>query len=443
MSALAIVMAQMGYRITGSDLRPDAAAERLAPLGVTVFTGHDGAHVSGADLVVASAAVPDDNPELVAARADGIPVWSRARMLGCLMSGNVGIAVAGTHGKTTTTAMLAAILEAAGLDPTVLIGGDLELLNGNAKLGQSDLFVAEACEAFNSFLELAPRIAVVTNIEGDHLDYHGSLEGVVSSFRKFLCQIEANGCAVMCIDCPNVREIIPAIGRRIVTYGLSEDADCRARDVDAATPEPSFQVALRGRSLGMFSLRVPGLHNVQNALAAIAVGCELGADPESIRDALGDFHGAGRRFEVLGTANGIMVVDDYAHHPTEIRATLAAARTWGRRMVAVFQPHLYSRTQLLAGDFAKSLREADVVFLTEIYAAREKPMPGVSAAMIAGLINQDVPGRARFVADEERLADELIPVLKPGDLVVVMGAGDIRSAAEAVLARLNMAQKVT
>ena len=442
-SALAVVMARMGYRITGSDLRPDAVLEKLGPLGATVFAGHDAAYVSGADLVVASAAVPDDNPELVAARAEGIPIWSRARMLGRLMSGNVGIAVAGTHGKTTTTAMVAAVLEAAGLDPTVLIGGDLDLLNGNAKLGRSNLFVAEACEAFNSFLELAPRIAVVTNIEGDHLDYHGSLEGVVSSFRKFLSQIEENGCAVMCVDCPNVRELIPAIGRRVVTYGSAaadEDADCCAREVDAATPQPSFQAVLRGRDLGRFSLRVPGIHNVRNALAAIAVGCELGAGPEAMRGALSDFRGAGRRFEVLGTANGIMVVDDYAHHPTEIRVTLAAARAWGRRIVAVFQPHLYSRTRLFAADFAESLKQADVVFLTEIYAAREKPMPGVSAAMIADLINSDEPGKARFVAEKERLPDELIPILRPGDMVIVMGAGDIRSAAEALLASLTRSE---
>jgi len=438
-SALAIVMAQMGYRVSGSDLRPDAAAERLKPLGVTVFAGHNGAHVSGADLVVASAAVPDDNPEMVAARAEGIPVWSRARMLGRLMSGNVGVAVAGTHGKTTTTAMLAAVLEAAGLDPTVLIGGDLDLLNGNAKLGHSALFVTEACEAFDSFLELAPRIAIVTNIEADHLDYHGSLAGVVGSFRKFLSRIEANGCAVMCIDCPNVRAIIPEVDRRVVAYGSAaadEDADCRARDVDTATPQPSFQAVLRGRDLGRFSLRVPGIHNVRNALAAIAVACELGADPEAVRDALAGFRGAGRRFEILGTAAGITVVDDYAHHPTEIRATLAAARTWGRRIVAVFQPHLYSRTQLLARDFAESLKQADAALLTEIYAAREKPVPGVSAAMIADLINSDEPGKARFIAEKELLPDELIPILRPGDMVIVMGAGDIRSAAEALLARL-------
>ena len=440
-SGLAVVMAQMGYSVSGSDLRPGPVEEKLRALGARVFAGHNAAFVSGADLVVASAAVPDDNPELVAARQKGIPVVSRAEMLGRLMSGNFGIAVAGTHGKTTTTSMLAVVLEAAGRDPTILIGGDLDLLNGNAKLGRGDLFLSEACEAFNSFHELAPRIAVVTNIEGDHLDYHGSLEGVIDSFRRFLSRIEEDGCAVMGVDCPNVRGVIGSIGRRVSTYGLGEDADCRAHDVDVSTPEPSFRADFGGSSLGRFTLRVPGIHNVRNALAVLAVGCELDVDPDVMRDALAEFRGVGRRFDVLGTANDIMVVDDYAHHPTEIRATLSAARCWGRRIVAVFQPHLYSRTEILAADFADSLKQADAVFLTEIYPAREKPRPGVSASMIADLINADLPGKARFVADKERLADELMPALEPGDLVVVMGAGDIRSAAEDLLARLNSAPK--
>ena len=439
MSGLAVVMAGMGYRVSGCDLRPAETAEKLGQLGVKVYTGHDAAHISGAEMVVASAAVPDTNPELVAARERGIPVLSRAQMLGRLMSGRCGIAVSGTHGKTTTTSMIALLLESAGLDPTILIGGDLDLLRGNAKLGQSDLFVTEACEAYNSFLELAPRIAVVTNIEHDHHDCYGSLEDVMSSFRQFLSQIEEGGCAIVCSDCPNVRDVIPAIRQRVITYGLSEDAEVRAYGVDTDVPDPSFRAMCAGQDLGRFELHVPGVHNVLNALAAIAVGRRLDVAPDTMRAALLDFGGVDRRFEVLGTAGGIMIVDDYAHHPTEISATLEAARTWRRRVVAVFQPHLYSRTEHLARGFAESLMAADEVVLTEIYPAREKPRPGVSAKMIADMINAVDPDKARFVADKDRLPEELMPTLKPGDLVAFMGAGDIRTSAEGLLERLRNA----
>ena len=437
MSGLAVVMAGMGYSVSGCDLRPDEVVERLAALGVKVYAGHDAAHVSGAEMVVASAAVPETNPELVAARERGIPVLSRAQMLGRLMSGRCGIAVSGTHGKTTTTSMIALLLESAGLDPTILIGGDLDLLRGNAKLGQSDLFVTEACEAYNSFLELAPRMAIVTNIEHDHHDCYGSLEDVMSSFRQFLSQIEEGGCAIVCIDCPTVREVIPSIRQRVITYGLSEDAEVRAYGADTDVPDPSFRAICAGQDLGRFELHVPGVHNVLNALAAIAVGCRLDVAPDTMRAALLDFGGVDRRFEVLGTAGGITIVDDYAHHPTEIRATLEAARTWRRRVIAVFQPHLYSRTEHLARGFAESLRAADEVVLTEIYAAREKPRPGVSAKMIADMINAIDPDKARFVAEKEALPDALLPVLKPDDLVVFMGAGDIRTSAEGLLGRLR------
>ena len=428
MSIMAAVMAQMGYRISGCDLSPGTVADRLRELGIEVIEGHDASHVLGAELIVYSAAIKEDNAELVEARRSGMQVLSRAQMLGRLMSDKFGIAVAGTHGKTTTTSMLGTLLVEAGLDPTILIAdGDLDI-HGNARLGASDFFLTEACEAFNSFHELSPQIAVVTNIEADHLDYHGSLEGVIASFRQFLSQIGEGGLAVVCSDCPNVRDVIPSIGKRVVTYGLNEDADYHAYDVDVAEMACSFQAAVGGRHLGEFKLQVPGMHNVSNALAAIAVANELKADPEIMKDAFLKFHGAARRFEVLGTARGITVVDDYAHHPTEVKATLAAARAWGRRTIAVFQPHLYSRTQFFAEEFAESLSAADEVVLTDIYAAREKPMPGVSARLIADRIPD-----SRFIPDKERIAEELVPTLKPGDLVVVMGAGDIRSAGEEIL----------
>jgi UDP-N-acetylmuramate--alanine ligase len=437
MSGLATVMSQMGYRVSGSDRQPGTAGAKLEAVGVTVYAGHDAVNVGEADLLVASAAIPTENPELAAAREKGIPILSRAEMLGRLMEGKFGIAVAGTHGKTTTTSMLAVVLEAAGLDPTILIGGDLDLLNGNARLGKSKLLLTEACEAFNSFLELTPTIAVVTNIESDHLDYHGSLEGVMASFKQFLSRVVEGGCAVVGADCPNVRQVIPAAGCRVITYGSSKEFDCHVYELGVEKPEPSFRVVYFGQDLGEFALQTPGLHNVQNALAALSVAMELGVSSGVIREALREFRGAGRRFETLGTAAGITVVDDYAHHPTEIQATLAAARTYGRRIVAVFQPHLYSRTQQMAREFAESLREADAVILTEIYPAREAPIPGVSAEMIVEGINANGSHKAVFVREKEAVADRLMPYLKPGDMVVVMGAGDIRSAAEELLTRLS------
>jgi UDP-N-acetylmuramate--alanine ligase len=436
-SGLAVVMARMGYQVSGSDLKPGAIVEKLKADGVAVFTGHDAEYAVGADLVVASAAVPEDNPEIVWARKSGVPVISRAEMLGWLMAMKFGIAIAGTHGKTTTTSMVALVLETAGQDPTVLIGGDLDKLNGNAKLGLSRYLVAEACEAFRSFLELSPMMAVVTNIEADHLDCYGTLEGVIEGFRQFMARIRDGGIAILCVDCPNVRSVVSDVKQRVVTYGLSDDADCRGCDVDVSTPEPSFKVMCEGRELGKFELRVPGMHNVRNALAAIAVGCELGIDADTIRKALLEFRGAGRRFEVLGTAGGVTVVDDYAHHPTEIKAAIEAAKTRARRVLAVFQPHLYSRTHALAEGFAENLRLADVVILTEIYPAREKPIPGVTAGMISDLINADEPGKARFVPDKADVAGKVMRLLQPGDLVLVMGAGDIRPSGEEILALLR------
>jgi UDP-N-acetylmuramate--alanine ligase len=437
-SGLAIVMSGMGYRVSGSDLHPGGMKARLESAGIKVYAGHHARHIAGADAVVATAAVRDDNPELTAAKEKGIPVLSRAQMLGELMNGARGIAVSGTHGKTTTTAMLAVLLEEAALDPTILIGGDLDILDGsNAKLGGGDILLAEACEAFESFLELHPNIAVITNIEADHLDYYGSLERILESFGRFLSQIEPGGCAILDIDSPNVRKVLPGIKSRVVTYGLSPDAVCRAEQVDANRPNPVFSVVFDGSPMGEFSLSVPGMHNVGNALATIAVARELGISPEVTRRALKKFHGAGRRFEVLGTVGGITVIDDYAHHPTEIAATIQGARTWGRRIVAIFQPHLFSRTRLLAREFAESLSLADRIYLADIYPAREKPEPGVSAATIGDLIQSEFYREAVLAGAKEDVADAVLPNLLPGDLVIVMGAGDIRYAAEEILKNLH------
>ena len=430
MSGLALVMDRMGYKVSGCDLHLGEASARLRAQGIEVAEGHDPSHLSGVGMVVASAAIPSTDPELAAAREAGIPVLSRAEALGRLMDEKNGIAISGTHGKTTTTCMVASVLETAGLDPTILIGGDLEILGGNAKLGGGDLLVAEACEAYGSFLELFPRMAVILNIEHDHHDYYPTLEDVLNSFRQFLSQVKDGGLAIMCADCPNVRAVIPSVRQRVVTYGLSDGVDYQAVDVDVDSPSPTFRVVHQGKDLGRFTLNVPGEHNVRNALASIAVGSELGVVSSIMAEALVGFHGAGRRFEILATVGDITVVDDYAHHPTEVRATIEAARAWHRRLVVVFQPHLYSRTESLAEEFADALKGVDIPVLTEIYAAREKPKPGVSASMLVDMINLDGLGKALFIPDKTRVAGELLPILKPGDLVIVMGAGDIRESGE-------------
>ena len=438
MSGLAAVMAAKGYRVRGSDLRLSPTTERLESMGVKVFQGHDAANVGDAEVVVASAAVPPENPELAAAREKGLQVLSRAELLGLLMDGTLGVAVAGTHGKTTTTSMLAGVLVAGGLDPTILIGGDFERLRGNARLGKGEVFLTEACEAFNSFLALRPTIAVVTNVEADHLEFHGSLEGVVATFKQFLSQVLPSGCAVLCADCQHVRELLPSVQRRMITYGFSADADLRAVDADLSTPHPSFGVVHDGADCGRLTLRIPGRHNIQNALAALAVGYELGVGFDVMFEALEDFKGAERRFDVLGEVSGIAVVDDYGHHPTEVRATLEAARAFGRRVVVVFQPHQYSRTLAFKNDFAESLSLADVVVLTEIYAAREKPMADFSASMVGDIIRTRHPDKpVVFIPDKKEVAASLIPMLHSGDMVIVMGAGDIRTAGESLVVMLR------
>ncbi|MDH7480681.1 MAG: UDP-N-acetylmuramate--L-alanine ligase [Armatimonadota bacterium] len=441
MSGLATVMAGMGYHISGSDLKIGHVKERLSALGIELAEGHHAQNVGDAELVVASAAIPADNPEIIAAREKGIPVLTRAQMLGRLMAGTFGIAVSGTHGKTTTTSMLALVLERGGLDPTILIGGDLETLKGNARLGKSRYFLTEACEAYDSFLELHPAVAVITNIEAEHLDHYKSLDGVMAAFSRFLSQVQPGGFAVLCTDCPNTRSLISQVKTRVVTYGLDFPADYTATDI-SDSPQPSFKILSKGNELGLVTLRIPGRHNVANAVAAAAVASELRIGFDVISKALGEFKGAERRFEILGTAAGIMVVDDYAHHPTEIRATLAAARTLGRRIIAVFQPHLYSRTQQFAREFAEALSEADRVVVTEIYPAREKPIPGVTAAEITNLIRAKDPNKpAKFIADKELIAENLMAELQPSDLVLFMGAGDIRTAGEMLLSLLREAEE--
>lgn len=448
MSGIARVLARQGVHVTGSDARESPTMASLRrDSGIPAHSGHDGGNLNGATLVVASAAIKKNNPEIIAAQTRGIPIISRAEMLGRLMSRYPrSIAISGTHGKTTTTGMAAMVLNAGGLDPTVLIGGDLPAYGGNAQLGATDVFLAEACEAYDSFLDLDPSIAVITNIEADHLDYYGDITNVLRSFRKFLSQVTDT--AIVSAQDENIRLLLLNVAvPKVVTYGLTDDANLRARDIHLDGLHPSYMAVWKGAPLGRIRLSVPGAHNVANSLAAAAVGLEFGVSVSDIAAGLEAFAGTGRRFERLGeTADGVLVIDDYAHHPTEIRATLAAARSAypTRRIVAVFQPHLPSRTRDFSAEFAESFSDADQVALTEIYLAREAPIDGVTGANLAALTaDRRGAGHVTYVADKAQLPARLMELVRPGDLVITLGAGDIRQAAEGLMQRAAPSEAVT
>jgi UDP-N-acetylmuramate--alanine ligase len=437
LSAIAKVLLEEGHRVSGSDLKLSPITDGLVRLGAKVYKGHRAENVGDADLVVTSSAVPADNPEVVAARAQGVPVVKRDWMLGRMMKGRFGIAVAGSHGKTTITAMIALVLKEAGLDPSFIVGGILQNLGTNAKAGPGEHFVIEADEYDRTFLGLRPRIAVVTNIEMDHPDCYPELDDLVEAFRDFLDLVPANGCIIGCGDEERVRGILGAreIGPSVVTYGLNEGVDWQAVGIRSNELGGSDFVALHeGQAVGEFALSIPGLHNVQNALAALAVSDYLGLDLTDVRETLQRFQGVRRRFEVKGEVDGIVVVDDYAHHPTQIRATLATARKCypDREIWAVFQPHTYSRTKALLDEFAESFADADHVVVTEIYAAREFDDLGVSAADIVTRMNHP---DARYISGLSETADHLLDHLKPGDVLITLGAGDGYEVGEDVLGK--------
>ncbi|BDG61341.1 UDP-N-acetylmuramate--L-alanine ligase [Caldinitratiruptor microaerophilus] len=436
MSGLARVLLETGHVVTGSDARRSDRTEALERLGATVYIGHDPAHVQGADVVVYSTDVPADNPERVAAREAGIPLLHRSELLARFVNDREGIAVTGTHGKTTTTAMTATILEEGGLDPTVLVGGEVDHFGGTAKVGRGPYVVAEADESDGSFLRYTPRIAVVTNIEPEHLEhYGGDFANVVDAYRRFLGQVRPGGAIVACADDPRALELARAeAGRvRVVLYGLGagpEPApDWTASGVRVEPAGPVFTAVHQGRPAGEVRLGVPGRHNVQNALAALAVGHLLGVPFPRMAAALARYRGARRRFQVLAEAGGIRVVDDYAHHPTEIRATLRAAREVvgpPGRVIAVFQPHRYTRTASLLDEFGHAFGDADVVVLTEIYSPPgERPIPGVSGQVLAERVRQARGAAVHLLSDPEEIVRFLLREARPGDLVITLGAGDI------------------
>jgi UDP-N-acetylmuramate--alanine ligase len=437
MSGIAEVLLNLGYKVTGSDLAYGEAVKRLEMLGGKVYIGHDASHVEGAQVVVISSAVSPQNVEVQAAKAGLIPVIPRAEMLAELMRLKYGIAVAGAHGKTTTTSMVATVLAHGGLDPTVVIGGKLNRFGSNAKLGQGEFLVAEADESDGSFLKLSPTIAVVTNIDREHLDFYGDIDRIKAAFLQFVNKVPFYGAVVLCLDQSHIQEILPKIEKRYITYGMTGQADLMAREESSQGWQTQFSVHLRGRDLGMFEINVPGIHNVYNALAAIAVGLELDQEVEKIRRALAEFGGVERRFQLRGKKRGILVVDDYGHHPTEIKATLAAARRgWKGRLIVLFQPHRYSRTRDLMEEFATAFYQADILFLTEIYSAGEQPVEGVSAAQLHEQLKTYGHREVIYVPRKEEMVAQVMSILRPGDLVMTLGAGDIWKVGQEIAERL-------
>lgn len=443
MSGIAEVLLTLGYTVTGSDLQASDTTRRLEELGGRIYVGHQESNVGEAQVVVISSAVSPQNPEVLVAKAKQIPVIPRAEMLAELMRLKFGVAIAGAHGKTTTTSMVANVLAQGGLDPTMVIGGKVNALGSHARLGRGDLLIAEADESDGSFLRLSPTIVAVTNLDREHLDHYGSMERINESFLEFINKVPFYGLAVLCADDDRLRALFPEIVKRYHTYGLYERGgitpDFRATDISLKQWGAEFRAQFRGRNLGPFRLSVPGMHNVSNALVAIAIGIELDVPVDLIRKALAAFTGVERRFHLRGEANGIMFVDDYGHHPTEIKATLAAAKQgWSdRRLVVLFQPHRYTRTRDLLDEFTHAFDQADLLFLTEIYAASEQPIPGVSGAQLAETVRAAGHPSVTFVGQKETLPDQVLPHLKPGDLVMTLGAGDIWKAGTGLLARLS------
>jgi UDP-N-acetylmuramate--alanine ligase len=439
MSGIAELLLNLGYRISGSDVRASDITRRLESLGARIFIGHDPAHVEGADVVVLSSAIREDNPEVVAARKRGnVPVIRRAEMLAELMRLKYSVLVAGAHGKTTTTSMVATVLARGGLDPTVIIGGKLNAWGTNAKLGSGDFVVAEADESDGTFLLLSPTIAVVTNIDLEHVDFYRDLDHIRETFLEFVNKVPFYGQAILCLEDENIQHLLPRVEKRFVTYGFSSQADFQARDVRVDGPRTLYRAFHRDRELGQVVLPIPGRHNVLNSLAAVAAGVELELGWEDIQRGLEDMTGVQRRFHVKGEAAGVLVLDDYGHHPTEIRAVLSALSESypNRRKVVAFQPHRYSRTRGLMDQFAKCFYQSDVLLVTEIYGAGEAPLEGVTGKRLAEEVARYGHHEITYCETLDGMTEALLQRVQPGDVVVTLGAGNIWQVGEALLERL-------
>ncbi|MGI5875632.1 MAG: UDP-N-acetylmuramate--L-alanine ligase [Dethiobacteria bacterium] len=426
MSALALILLQAGFDVRGSDLNPSKLVEILKKSGAKVFIGHREEQLGDAELVVYSTAIPADNPELKAAEKLGLPLWHRSELLAFVLNRGHGIAIAGTHGKTTTTAMLSLILEKAGVDPTAIIGGEVPFFGGNARLGKSEYIVAEACESDHSFLRYKPYLALVTNIEADHLEhYDGDFNKMVETYRIFINNVKEGGTAVVCGDDPILSELRLELCHRIKTYGLGPENEIRGERVELQGLASRFQVWQKDQFLGEVVLKVPGLYNVLNALGAIAVALLLGIKFSIIKKALLTFTGAKRRFECIGEIGGIVVIDDYAHHPTEVKATLEAARKSGKRLICIFQPHRYTRTKYLWKDFLEAFDEADILILDSIYSAGEASIPNINSFKLGLEIRERGHKEVHVIPKQEEIIHFLENTARPGDMIITMGAGDI------------------
>lgn len=436
LSGIAEILLSLDFWISGSDLSQSETTEHLAALGAKVYYGHAAEQISGADVVVVSPAVPPQNPEVVEAKNRKIPVIRGAEMLAEIMRMKSSVAISGTHGKTTTTAMTAAVLEK--LDPTVIVGGKLVSLGSHARIGRGEIMVVEADEAYGSIEKFFPTIAVVTSVDADHLDYYNSVEEIGETFLKFVNKVPFYGTGVLCLDQENIQRLVPRLEKRYVTYGIETRADLTAEQIRIDGPTSHYHVRARGDILGEVHLKMPGRHNISNALAAIAVGLELEVPFDQLRDALESFQGVHRRFEVIGQANGIIVVDDYAHNPAKLKATFRAAReSYNRRIVAVFQPHRYQRVKHLAEEFSKSFYETDVLIVTSIYGAEEAPVEGVTAENLTQAIQAHGHRRASYIPDKAEVARALMKIVRPNDIVITVGAGDIWCVGRELLDHLN------
>ena len=439
MSGIAELLLNLGYKVSGSDLQTSEITERLKGLGGTIFAGHGADQISGADVVVTSSAVGRENPEVLAAGRISIPVIPRAEMLAELMRLKYSVAIAGAHGKTTTTSMVASVLAQGGLDPTVVIGGKLKSIGSNAVLGKGDFIVAEADESDGSFLKYSPAIAVVTNIDREHLDYYQDLETIKAVFLDFIDRIPFYGLAILCLDNESIQDLIPKIKKRYITYGMSSQADFQIRDVEFEKRRSCFSVYRQGHKLGRFTLNLPGIHNVYNATASIATGVELDVPLDAIESALQTLEGVQRRLEIKGEMNGITVVDDYGHHPTEIKTTLhAIEECWpDNRKIIVFQPHRYTRTRALFDDFTRSFYQSDVLLVLPIYAAGEQKIEGVTGRKLCEDIKAHGHKEVIYSEGQEDAVTYLKENLKPGDVLLTLGAGDVWKVGMDILKALD------
>ncbi len=440
MSGLASILLDSGYKVSGSDIESSKITSRLADKGAIIFKGHNENNVENADLVVISSAIHESNPEIKGAKNRKITMIKRAEMLARVMDNKYGIAVAGTHGKSTTASMISLLLEKGGFDPTVVVGGEQNNFKSNAKLGKGNHIVVEADESDGSFLELNPRMAVVTNIEDDHLDHYKNMENILKDFKKFIDKVPNNGRVILCKDCVNIKGLAKQYERNYVSYGIFTEADLMAKDIELDKLNSKSKIYWQGERIGELYLKVAGYHNILNALAAIAVARELGMNFMEITKILETFQGVHRRMEIIANLDDkILILDDYAHHPTEIKATLSALKSgWqDRRIIAVFQPHRYSRTKLLAEKFGKAFFDADCVIINDIYSANESPISGISGETIFKEVNKSNHRKVKYLPSKEEILSYLSEIVRPGDIIITMGAGDIWTVGQELAEQLN------